>query len=234
MLFIFIYLASLAFKGKSSHSSVRKLSLCLIACSVIACLAELPNILMPSVPEASMTKMYLIGDSISAGIGTEEEQTWQKLIRQEQNIELIDLSIAGATVGSALKKQVPRIEPDDAVVLLEIGGKDSLQVTSLGNYERDLRSILQQITADNKLVIMLEIPVLPWHIRYARIQRKLAKEFDVILIPKKFLVSVFAKEGNTLDLAHLSQQGHRFMADNLWQIIKPAFESGKTASNHDI
>lgn len=199
------------------------ISLVLIALSTLAGILETSYFDYPSIPQSSYTKMYLIGDSISAGIGAEEEMTWPKIIRQQNSIELIDLSIAGATVGSALKKQLPHIESDNAIVLLEIGGNDSLQYTSIDDYERDLRSILQQVSTWEKLVIMLEVPVLPWHIRYARIQRKLAKEFDVILIPKRLLVSVFAKPGNTLDLAHLSEQGHQYMAEKIWKIIGSAF-----------
>ena len=215
----------ISFNLLPSRKLPKIMSLTLVMCSMIACLAELPNYTLPTIPNKEMTRMYLIGDSISAGIGTEEEMTWPKIIRLQHNIDLIDLSIAGATVGSALKKQAPQIGSDNAVVLLEIGGNDSLQATSYQSFERDLRNILQQVSMPSRLVIMLEIPVLPWHIRYAEIQRRLAKEFDAVLIPKKFLISIFAKEGNTLDLAHLSEQGHRFMAENIWKIISNAFRA---------
>ena len=66
----------------------------------------------------------MIGDSISAGIGNRDEQTWPKILRQKYKIEVIDVSVAGATVNSALKHQANQVKSDNSIVLLEIGGND--------------------------------------------------------------------------------------------------------------
>ena len=76
---------------------------------------------------------------------------------------------------------------------------------------------------------MLEVPVLPWHIEYGRILRKVANEFDVILVPKKFLAGIFSAKDATLDLAHLSPKGHELMARGVLSLIRA--DQGKSRRN---
>jgi lysophospholipase L1-like esterase len=70
---------------------------------------------------------------------------------------------------------------------------------------------------------MFELPLAPWHIGYGRIQRKLAAEFGVTLVPKSFLADIFRTKGATVDLAHLSPEGHKIMADKVWFLLGKCF-----------
>jgi lysophospholipase L1-like esterase len=63
------------------------------------------------------------------------------------------------------------------------------------------------------------LPLAPWHIRYGRIQRELAGEFGVVLIPKSFFANVLSTKGATDDLAHLSPEGHKIMAEKVWFLL---------------
>jgi lysophospholipase L1-like esterase len=183
----------------------------IISCfSSIAILMEMPFHLEPAFPGGKSEKIYVIGDSVTAGLGNSKEQTWPKIIRREHNTDLIDLSIAGATVGSALKRQAAHINTANSIVLLEIGGNDLLGSAPIKQFEKSLKQLLKKVTDQNRTVVMLELPLLPWHVQYGRIQRQQAKQFHVILIPKKFLASVFGSSGATVDLAHLSDKGHLF------------------------
>jgi acyl-CoA thioesterase-1 len=58
---------------------------------------------------------------------------------------------------------------------------------------------------------------------YGRIQRQLAARYGVRLIPKRVFIRVLTGEGATLDSIHLSQAGHRAMADAIWNIVEPAY-----------
>jgi acyl-CoA thioesterase-1 len=185
---------------------------------ITAILIELPYHLKPSIPKRNFDKLYIIGDSVSAGIGGKNEQTWPKILHEKYKVNVINLSESGATVGSALR-QADKIESQGAIVLLEIGGNDLFAPTPISAFEKDMRQLLKTVGINNRTVVILELPLQPWHISYGRIQRRLAKEFDAILIPKRFFVSVLSKKGASTDLAHLSQSGHEFMAETIWYLL---------------
>lgn len=186
--------------------------------SVIALLAELPYQLVPSLPKREFEKVYVIGDSVSAGIAGEKEQTWPKILRKDYGVNLVDLSEPGATVRSAMRRAA-QVECENAVVLLEIGGNDILGTTPTTVFEKELEQLIKKVSHPNRLVVMLELPVPPWRIGYSGIQRQLARELNIVLIPKRFFVSVLAAPGTTVDLAHLSPTGHKLMAEKIWCLV---------------
>lgn len=193
------------------------LSLC-----AIAILLELPFHLKPTVPKENFKRLYIIGDSISAGIGDRDEQTWPKILSEKYAIDVIDLSLPGAKVTSAVE-QADRVNLQDAAVLLEIGGNDFFVSTPYGLFEQDLKRILKRAKDAKRAVIMLELPLQPQFIVYGSIQRKVAKEFGAILVPKDFLAGILSAKGAALDLAHLSPYGHELMAERIWSLLESCF-----------
>jgi acyl-CoA thioesterase-1 len=204
---------------------LRNACIIIFTTSAIAVSMEIPFHLKPRFPEKQFENIFIIGDSVSAGIGSVNEQTWPKIIRKKYVFGVTDLSIAGATVSSALKRQVGQVESANAIVLLEIGGNDTLNSTPIEFFKRDLEEILKELSNNKRIIIMLELPLLPQHIRYGMIQRKLAKKYDVVLVPKRFLAGIFSSEGATVDLAHLSASGHELMAERIWNLVDNSLRS---------
>ena len=131
---------------------------------------------------------------------------------------MIDLSVAGATVGSAIRLAV-QVKGENAMVLLEIGGNDLFGGTPYGQFRSDLRNVLKQVSGAGRKVVMLELPLFPWQIEYGKIQRELAKEFDVTLLPKRIFAGVLSVKGVSNDLAHLTAKGHELMAEKMWSVL---------------
>jgi lysophospholipase L1-like esterase len=156
--------------------------------------------------------LYVIGDSVSAGIQGPNERTWPALLAENYGIEVVNLAESGATAASALK-QGERIGPGPGLVLLEIGGNDLFTPTPPAQFRKDLARLLERVARPDRPVLMLELPILPWQIRYGRIQRQAAASCGVTLVPKRFFAGVLRQDGSTLDLAHLSALGHQRMAD---------------------
>ena len=202
------------------------IGLCVIAVSI-----ELPFHFQPNLKRGDFERVYIIGDSISAGIGGKDERPWPEIFRDEYGIEVNDLSVAGATVTTALKQagQIDRpASPDsrasrggpDAMVFIEIGGNDLFENTPYNLFEESLSQILRKATESGRLVVMLELPLRPRDIRYGRVQRRLAEKYGVVLVPKHFFAGIFATKGATIDLVHLSPAGHRLMAERAWNLLK--------------
>lgn len=193
----------------------RLIVLCL---STIALIAELPFQLKPSLPGNKFEELFIIGDSVSAGIAGKEERTWPKIIREKHKINIINLAQSGATAAAAIE-QAAQVKSEKGLILLEIGGNDIFAPTAPAKFEQNLEKLLKKLSGPERTLIMLELPLQPWQIRYGKIQRKLAKKFNVILIPKRFFVSVLSAEEASTDLAHLSPKGHQLMATQIWLLI---------------
>jgi lysophospholipase L1-like esterase len=162
--------------------------------------------------------LYVIGDSVSAGIGGPHEQTWPALLAENYGIEVVNLAQSGATAASACR-QAERIGDGPGLVLREIGGNDLFAPTPTAPFEMDLTALLKQVVGWDRPAVMLELPVFPRQMRYGRIQRQAAASFGVTLVPKRFLADVLQPDGSALDLAHLSTLGHQRMADAVAHLL---------------
>jgi acyl-CoA thioesterase I len=183
-------------------------------------LVELPYHLLPRLPKLGQPPVYVIGDSVTAGLGT-KEQTWPDLL--PSSVEVHSLAGPGATTASALKDQCQRLPPEGGLVIVEIGGNDLLGETPAAQFERDLGQLFTRINAPGRTILMFELPLPPLCNEYGRIQRRLAARHHVRLIPKRVFIGVLSSGDATLDSIHLTATGHEEMAAAVWKIVGPAY-----------
>ena len=207
-------------------SRSRLAGIALIVISIVGILLELPYHLSPTINGPSFTKLYLIGDSISAGMLGPKENTRPKQFRSRYNAEMIDLSQEGETAKSALKKTA-LVTDERALVLLEIGGNDILGSTSVADFEATLNQLLSQLVGPERTLVMMELPLPPFYNRYGQIQRKLAAQYRVQLIPKRYFINVLGGEDTTLDGLHLSENGHAMMAATVWALLRNSLKTAE-------
>ncbi len=181
---------------------------------------EIPFHILPDVSTSDADRIYVVGDSISSGMGNKDEKTWPVLLSEKLHIATENLSIAGATAESALKQQVPKVSGKGNLVFLEIGGNDLLNYNSPEKYETALTEIIQQFQASSNQIVWFELPLLPQYYPYGRIQRKLARKYDITLIPKSVMANVFGTLGATSDGMHLTPNGHEMMAHEIYKLIQ--------------
>jgi len=199
----------------------------------IAAAVELPYHVMPSLEPAASRSVTVIGDSVTAGMGSSDQSIrWPMLLAEEHDLDIQDLSYPGATVATALRRaQSPPIT--SSVVLLEIGGNDLLGDTTSAQFARDLDALLAHISAPGRQTIMLELPLPPFRHEFGRIQRALARQYHVALVPKRVFLSVLTASDATVDTIHLSQTGHQHMAERMWEVLRTAFSTTRTVKRGD-
>lgn len=185
------------------------------AVSSLASLAiELPWHLTPSPPASLCEKVFVIGDSFSAGIGR-EKCPWPTLLGEQCGVPVVNLASGGATVASAIR-QVEGIAAeagDGCVVVLEIGGNNMLRRRGAETFEGDLERLILAVKQRAGRIIMLELPLQPLSEPVGRAQRGLACKYGLELIPKRHFAAAVLSVGHTLpDNPHLSDAGHEAMA----------------------
>jgi acyl-CoA thioesterase-1 len=195
-----------------------------VAMWAAAVLVELPYHVLPGIPkQPGRPKLGIIGDSLTAGTGDRETVTWPRIFADRQGVTVRDHSMAGAGVASALR-QASTIAPDERLVLLEIGGNDILGGASPAAFEAGLARLISEVSRPDRVVIMFELPLPPTYNAFGLAQRRVAMQYEVILVPKRVLLGVLLQLGATLDSIHLSPEGHRRMADSVWGVLRPAYE----------
>ena len=185
--------------------------------SLIMCLVEFPYHWSPTITLLPNESVFVIGDSISSGVG--KERTWADVLSDISHLKVTNLALPGATVESALA-QSDSVTESNSLVFVEIGGNDLLGYTDSKTFFAQLDKLLGRLKERKSQIVMFELPLPPFCNRWGDAQRKLAKKYNVILIPKHFLTDVFALPGGTLDGLHLSQKGHNALANSISNLLK--------------
>jgi acyl-CoA thioesterase I len=164
--------------------------------------------------------VFVIGDSLSAGIGS-RERLWPDILADLTGLSVVNLARAGANADSALA-QARRIPQVPAIVLVEIGGNDLLGRTAPAKFDRHLDALLAEIRGKGADVFLFELPLPPFQDDYGRAQRRLSRQHGAALIPKTVLACVLGMEGATTDGIHLSPKGHEALARAVAAMVVPA------------
>ena len=158
--------------------------------------------------------VFVIGDSLSAGLGPSPAGTWPHLLSQRLGLSVSNLSQAGATLSNSVQ-HVRSVPAERAIVIVELGGNDILGGTSPEQFASDLRTLLGALTTGDRRVVMFELPLLPFQNSYGRIQRRLCARYGVDLIPRRVLAEAITRRGNSADGLHLAPQGHSWLAERI-------------------
>jgi hypothetical protein len=182
----------------------------LLAMLLVISTLEFSRRKIPTITGVASDHLVVIGDSISSGIDP-HVATWPVVMQQLTGWPIKNLARPGAQLMDA-KIIAKQVDPEDRVVLVEIGGNDLLSGEPSNEFARGLEATLFELSAPGRTVAMFELPLLPGKIAYGRVQRKLATKYGVWLIPKRYFASVISGADATSDGLHLSKTGARRMA----------------------
>jgi acyl-CoA thioesterase-1 len=203
--------------ASSTRSQVLSCSVVLVA-TVALCVAELPNRRLPELRVPEGTTVYVLGDSISAGVGT-RERCWPSVLEEMAHLRIVNLARPGATAESAIAQAKGIVHPH-GIVIVEIGGNDLLGGTNASVFQGQLDTLVSALCADQHSVLLLELPLFPFQNAFGQAQRAVARKHGVTLLPKRYFARVLGTDNGTLDGLHLSQAGHDAMASTIADVLR--------------
>ena len=183
--------------------------------------------------EAGSATVLFIGTSLTAGLGVPEAQSFPLLI--ERRIEeaglpfdVVNAGVSGETSAGALRRIDWLLRQDFDVVVLETGANDMLRGIDPASTERNIQAIVDRIREarpDAEIVLagMLSLPNMGE--RYARefeaVYPRVAERNGLHLVP--FLLEGVGgvRELNQDDGVHPNAEGHRIIAETVWQVLEP-------------
>ncbi len=189
-----------------------------------------PLILPQSV--ASRPKIIAFGNSLTAGFGLSEKESYPYLLQEKlkadgYDFEVVNAGVSGDTSLGGLERSDWVLEQENAkILILELGANDLLRGVPVAKMKDNLDKIIRKAKAKNLKILlcgMLAPPTMgaEYQRDFTMAFPDLATEHKVEFLP--FLLENIAmkKELNQADGIHPNAEGEKIMADNIYKALKP-------------
>ena len=107
-------------------------------------------------------KLLILGDSLSAAYGMQQQQGWPQLLQSNTDWQLVNTSISGETTAGGLAR-LPALlklhQPD--VVLIELGGNDGLRGFTIDSIQTNLSKIITVTKQHKATPVLMQIRIPP-------------------------------------------------------------------------
>lgn len=175
--------------------------------------------------------VLVLGDSLTEGYHLAKEEAYPYLIEQDlkkdhPKIKVINGGVSGATTASAMKRLDWYLKAKPDIMILALGANDGLRGLKISEAEKNLSQVIEKARSKDIEVILagMEIPSNygeKYRQEFRAIYPKLAKKYDLTLIP--FLLENVAtvKELNLTDGIHPNPKGHKIMAKTVLKYLGP-------------
>tara|TARA_B100000941_G_C28384156_1_gene489060 strand:+ start:221 stop:856 length:636 start_codon:yes stop_codon:yes gene_type:complete len=178
----------------------------------------------------NVNKILLFGDSLMSGYGLEENQALSVILEIDlkeagYNIEVINGSVSGDTSKDGLDRIVEYISDIDIdLIILGLGANDMLKRINPDQIEINLRSIIEITKTKNIDIILAGMKAtstngLAYKKKFDYIFPKLAKEYDLNLIPFLLKDVALNPKFNQNDGIHPNYEGAKVISETIKESI---------------
>lgn len=177
-------------------------------------------------------KIIALGDSLTAGFGLAEKESYPYLLQERlraegYDYEVINAGVSGDTSLGGLERSDWVLEQDNAkIVIIELGANDLLRGIPVASMKKNLDQIIRKAKAKNLKVLLCGMIAPPtmgseYQKAFTMAFPDLASEHKVEFLP--FLLDNVAlkKELNQADGIHPNAEGEKLMTDNVYRALKP-------------
>lgn len=183
-------------------------------------------------PESTKKTILCFGNSLTAGYGLEEDQSWPSLLQQkldslELNYNVINAGLSGETSSGGLNRIEWVLNQPVDIFILELGGNDMLRGIAFQNTRENLFAIIEKVKNHNpdiKIIIagMLAPPNMggDYEKGFNSLFPELAKSNNASLIPFFLENVVGIPELNLADAKHPNAKGQKIVLENVWAALE--------------
>ncbi len=175
-----------------------------------------------------------MGDSLTAGYGLLESQSYPALLQQRLDtegyeFEVVNAGVSGDTTAGGLRRLDWALEGNVRVLIVALGGNDGLRGLAFAEMKQNLTAIVQRAKERGIAVILAGMEAPPnfgqeYATGFRQAFRDVALKERVIFIP--FLLQNVAgrPELNQGDGIHPNVQGTAIVADTVWRVLRPVLD----------
>jgi acyl-CoA thioesterase-1 len=188
----------------------------------------------PSRTEDERPKIVFLGDSLTAGLGLVDIQSYPGLLQQRMNdegfmFEAVNAGVSGDTSAGGLRRLDWVLQEDVRVLVVALGANDGLRGLSVKDMKQNLAQIIEAARAKGVLVILAGMEAPPnygaeYGASFRQAYRELALQYRIVFVP--FLLDKVAGQAalNQGDGIHPNPQGAAIVADTVWNVLKPVLD----------
>jgi acyl-CoA thioesterase I len=176
-------------------------------------------------------KIVAFGDSLSAGFGLLEKESYPYLLQEKlkadgHDFEVINAGVSGDTTLGGLERIDWVLEIENIkVLILELGANDLMRGVPVAKVKANLETMIRKAKAKNVRILLCGMLAPSGSSDYAReftnLFPDLATEHKLEFLP--FLLDGVAlkKELNQADGIHPNAEGEKIMTENVYKALKP-------------
>ena len=189
--------------------------------------------------DAPKTKIVFLGDSLTAGLGLLEAQSYPALLQQKidtdgYDYEVENAGVSGDTSAGGVRRLDWALQGNVKVLVLALGANDGLRGLSTGEMKNNLTQIIERARARNITVILAGMEAPPnyggeYATSFRQAFRDVAQHERVLFIP--FLLDKVAGQPalNQGDGIHPNVRGAEIVAATVWNVLRPVLDQISTS-----
>jgi acyl-CoA thioesterase I len=196
-----------------------------------------PKPLITPAETASRPKIVAFGDSLTAGFGLTERESYPYLLQQRlndegYNYEVVNAGVSGDTSLGGLERIDWVLDGGSIeILILELGANDLLRGVPPAKMRDNLDKIITKAKARNVQVLlcgMLAPPTMGSDYQRAFLDTfpELAEKHKVPYLPFVLEGIALKKEFNQADGIHPNVEGEKIMTANIYKELKPMLKKG--------
>lgn len=195
--------------------------------------ADRPLILPPA--ETNKPKIIAFGDSLTAGFGLAEKESYPYLLQQKLNAdgysyEVVNAGVSGDTsLGGAERAEWVLGRDDAKVLILALGANDLLRRMPVDQMKANLEKILE-IAKEKNMKVLICGMLAPASVGeeyqrdYINAYSELSKKYDTAFLPFMLQGVALDKSLNQADGIHPNAAGSKIMTENIYTALQPLLE----------
>jgi acyl-CoA thioesterase-1 len=183
------------------------------------------------VAPAGRPRIVVLGDSLTAGLGLAQAESYPSLLQQKidragLNFEIVNSGVSGDTTAGGVRRLDWSLDGDVRILVLELGGNDGLRGLPVPDMVANLSAIIERARARGIRVLLCGMEAPPnFGASYTREFHAafpaLARKYQLPFVP--FLLNGVAgtTDLNQADGIHPNAEGARRVADTVWSTLEP-------------
>jgi acyl-CoA thioesterase-1 len=202
--------------------------------------AQLPLAQQTTIPAGSSSRTILFfGNSLTAGFGLDPAEAFPALIQQKidslkWNYAVVNAGLSGETSAGGLRRIDWLLQRKIDILVLELGANDGLRGLALADTRRNLQGIIDRTKQKHPhaQIVIAGMQVPPnlgstYTQSFRALFPELAKKNEAVLIPFLLKGVGGVPALNLADGIHPNIAGHRKVAENVWQVLRPLLAQKK-------
>ncbi len=189
-------------------------------------------LLVSNLHAAPQPTILVLGDSLSAAYGINEEQGWVALLQQQLRkadypYRVVNISISGETSQGGLSRLPRALEQyHPQLLILALGANDGLRGNSLKRLKQNLEGMIKLARQQKSKVLLVGMQLPPnygtqFNQKFHNLFADIAKQQSLPFVP--FLLEKMARDNGLFqaDGLHPRAQAQPLLLEVVWPVLEP-------------